>query len=336
MNAGREDLRVRVAAAGLALAGAALALGAGYARAGRSPSPAPAVAPQAATATPLSPTPALTPTPTPSATEPLRAELERFVRAKETNPSNPVDLAIAVIDLQTGEVVSVDGDERHRTGCVGKVFPAFKYVDDVQRGLKPFDDWFEYYLARTVRVSNNADSYTFITAAGIRETNEYLRRIGLEGTLITHPPAYYGTHERYGYTEPENWTTAGDAALLFAMLWRNELFPPYLSAYVIDVMTQGPATPWEYGVILADSVPAGVRVAHKIGYTYGGETPEVQPDNVWNDAGLVIVDREGGAQGYAIAILQQNLDWYGGGPAIGREANRIVFSFFNQRYGWGY
>ncbi len=286
------------------------------------------------TATPVPPTP--TPSPTPSPLEPLHRQLEDFVRAQERDAGNPNDMAITVIDLQTGEQISIDGKEKHRAGCTGKVFPAFKYVDDVQRGLQPDDDWFRYYLKRTVRDSNNADSYVFITRAGIRETNDYLRRIGIYDTLITHPPAYYGWHEDFGYTEPENWTTSDDLATIFAKLWRNELFTPWMSAMVIDVMTQGPYTPWEYGIILADSVPDGVRVSHKIGYTYGGWDPAARPDNVWNDGGIVIVERDGRTYAYAIAIMQQNLYWYGGGPGIGREANRMVFAFFNQMYGWGY
>jgi beta-lactamase class A len=260
----------------------------------------------------------------------LANDLEVLVRSLEGPDRASVDIAVAVLDLQSGETVAVDGDERHLAGCTIKFFPALKAVYDVREGQRQFDDTLDYLIQRTVRISNNADSHYLIDVVGVPETNAFMTGVvGTSGSIITHAPGYFGENALYGIEEEENYLTAADLVLAFAKLYRGELTTPELTSHLLDVMTQSWLTPAEYGVILYQTAPPEARVAHKIGYVG-------PPWNVWNDAGLVMIDRPEGTVAYAVAILTQSNQQYGDGPPTARQVAERVFQHFNEAYGLGY
>jgi beta-lactamase class A len=260
----------------------------------------------------------------------LADDLETLVRSLEGPDRASADIAVAVLDLQSGEAVAVDGDERHLAGCTIKFFPALKAVHDVQEGTRTFDDNLDYLIQRTVRISNNADSHYLIDLVGIPEINAFMTGVvGTRGSLISHAPGYLGENVAYGIEEEDNYLTANDLVLAFGKLYRGEVTTPGLTAYLLDVMTQSWLTPAEYSVILYQAAPVEARVAHKIGYVG-------PPDNVWNDAGLIMIDRPGGTVAYAVAILAQNSQAYGDGPPVARQVAERVFQYFNEAYGLGY
>jgi beta-lactamase class A len=283
----------------------------------------------------------LPPTPEPEETEPaepplspgmarLSDDLEALVRSLEGPDRASVDISVAVLDLQSGEGVAVDGDERHLAGCTIKFFPALKAVYDVREGERQFDDTLDYLIQRTVRISNNADSHYLINLVGVPETNAFMENVlGTRGSIITHAPGYFGENALWGIEEEENYLTASDLVLAFTKLYRGELTTPELTSHLLDVMTQSWLTPPEYGVILYQTVPPQARVAHKIGYVG-------PPENAWNDAGLVMFDRPEGTVTYAVAILTQYNREYGEGPPVARQIADRVFQHFNETYGLGY
>jgi len=260
----------------------------------------------------------------------LADDLEALVRSLEGPDRASVDIAVAVIDLQSGEGVAVDGDEGHVAGCTIKFFPALKALHDVQEGQRQFDDTLDYLVQRTVRISNNADSHELIDLVGVPEINAFMTGVvGTKGSTISHAPGYFGESASDGVEDEDNFLTANDLVLTFAKLYRGELTTPELTAHLLDVMTQSWLTPAEYGVILYQAAPPQARVAHKIGYVG-------PPDNVWNDAGLVMLDRPDGTVAYAVAILTQHNREYGDGPPVARQVAERVFQYFNETYGLGY
>ncbi len=271
--------------------------------------------------------------PEPELSEPMASlltDLEALLRELEGPGRERADIAVAVVDLQSGEAISVDGDEQHLGGCTIKLFPALKAAHDVQVGSRAFDASLEYLLQRTVRVSNNGDSRYLINLVGVPETNAFMTEvIGTEGSLITHAPGFYGENVLHGIEEPDNHLTADDLVLAFSKLYRGELTTPELTTFLLDVMTQSWLTPPEYGVILSQAAPSGVRVSHKIGYVG-------PPSNVWNDAGVVMVDTDEGTIAYAVAILTEANDYYWQGPSRGRQIAERVFQHFNETYELGY
>jgi beta-lactamase class A len=271
--------------------------------------------------------------PQPELSEPmarLLEDLEALVRELEGPIRERADIAVAVVDLQSGEAISVDGDDQHLAGCTIKLFPALKAAHDVQTGARAFDSSLDYLLQRTVRISNNADSHYLINLVGVPETNAFMTEvIGTEGSLLTHGPGYYGENVLYGIEEPDNYLTADDLVVAFSKLYRGELTTPELTTYLIDVMTQSWLTPPEYGVILHQAAPWGVRVSHKIGYVG-------PPFNVWNDAGVLMVDTDEGTIAYAVAILTEGNDYYWQGPPRARQIAERIFQHFNETYELGY
>jgi beta-lactamase class A len=273
-----------------------------------------------------------TPAPPPLSPEMARlaGDLEALVRSLEGPDRASVDIAVAVLDLQSGEAVAVDGDERHLAGCTIKFFPALKAVYDVREGTRQFDGTLDYLIQRTVRISNNADSHYLINLVGVPETNAFMTSVvGTSGSIITHAPGYLGENALYGIEEEDNYLTANDLVLAFAKLYRGDLTTPELTSHFLDVMTQSWLTPAEYGVILYQTAPPEARVAHKIGYVG-------PPENVWNDAGLLMFDRPEGTVAYAVAILTQYNEAYGNGPPLARQIAERVFEHFNEAYGLGY
>ena len=260
----------------------------------------------------------------------LADDLEALVRSLEGPDHAFADIAVAVLDLQSGEGVAVDGDERHLAGCTIKLFPALKSLYDVREGTRQFDDTLDYLVQRTVRISNNADSHYLIDLVGVPETNAFMTGVvGTSGSIITHAPGYFGENALHGLEEEENYLTANDLVRAFAKLYRGELTTPELTSRLLDVMTQSWLTPAEYGVILYQTAPPQARVAHKIGYVG-------PPENAWNDAGLVMLDRPEGTVAYAVAILTQYNQAYGDGPPTARQVAERVFQHFNETYGLGY
>jgi beta-lactamase class A len=260
----------------------------------------------------------------------LRGDLETLVRSLEDLDRAAVDIAVAVLDLQSGEAVAIDGDERHLAGCTIKFFPALKAVYDVREGTRQFDGTLDYLIQRTVRISNNADSHHLISLVGVPETNAFMTGVvGTNGSIITHAPGYFGDSTLDGVEDQNNYLTAKDLVLAFAKLYRGEITTPELTAHLLDVMTQSWLTPAEYGVILYQAAPPEARVAHKIGYVG-------PPENVWNDAGLIMIDRPEGTLAYAVAILTQYNEAYSDGPPTARLVAERVFQHFNEAYGLGY
>ena len=260
----------------------------------------------------------------------LRGELEALVRSLEGPDRAQADIAVAVVDLQSGEGISVDGGELHLAGCTIKIFPALEALRDVEDGNLDFDGSLDYLIQQTVRVSDNSDSRLLLYLAGLAETNAFMTEvIGTKGSIITHAPGYYGEDAADGVVEMDNYLTADDLALTFSKLYRGELVAPELSSYLLDVMTQSWLTPPEYGVILYQAAPWGARVSHKIGYVD-------PPSNVWNDAGVVMVDTAEGTIAYAVAILTQYNSDYEDGPPIARQIAERIFQHFNETYGLGY
>ncbi len=58
-------------------------------------------------------------------------------RLQQRVDASGIDAAVAVTDLQTGETVSVNGDEPHLTGCTINFFVLLQVVRDLEAGPLP-------------------------------------------------------------------------------------------------------------------------------------------------------------------------------------------------------
>lgn len=240
--------------------------------------------------------------------------------------------AVSVTDLQTGRSISINGDRAQFAACTIKIFILVAVAQDIEAGrysresvydlvlsaMGPSDTWPARELLRIVGGGD--------IGAGVHRVNEIMWGMGATGSIITHPPDFageeYGYYERYGIND--NLLTTNDLNLMLGKIWRGEVAG--LGAvgrdYLLWSMTiagpfhnasLGGPLPWE-----------GVSFYHKIGLIYS-------PTETWNDAGIVVFNRNGQQYAYAISHLSSFSD--GGwltGHSNGYAAAQVVWEAFSQ------
>jgi hypothetical protein len=292
---------------------------------GQTPTPA---------ATP-SPTPTRTPSPTPTPTavvppplEPdmlaLQAEIEAIVEdgAWAGSPS------VAITDLQTGEMVSVAGDELRYSGCVMNLFVLIAVMQEVGAGKLAIEDVGEA-VRETIRNSNPEtarDLYGLLgdgdVLEGVRLVDALIREMGFgpEDVLLDHPPAY---GEYSLGVDPNNYLTAGAMAELMRLLWDGVILDGEERDFFLGALL-GVKPGLNY---LLAVLPDEVNVGHKNGFFEGTE------GYVDNDAGIAwFTDSLGQVRAYAITYLSSE----GGGlystAQVAQEISRAAYRAFRERY----
>ena len=106
-------------------------------------------------------------------------------------------LAVAVTDLQTGETVSVNGDEPHLTGCTINFFVLLQVVRDWRLAATP-NRTVGSLIAATIYSSNPVTAHeccsiraTATQDAAIDKVNSLMQQtLGMTPDFYDHPPAY--------------------------------------------------------------------------------------------------------------------------------------------------
>ncbi|MEP7216336.1 MAG: serine hydrolase, partial [Anaerolineaceae bacterium] len=211
--------------------------------------------------------------------------------------------AIAVTDLQTGASVDVKGESYQLSGCIMNVFVLVSAMLDVQQGAYPLDD-VSGTIAATIWSSNTSTARALYRktggndlGAGLRKVGRLMNeRMGMEGTLIDHPPGYPA--ETLG-RDPNNWISANDANRGLAAIWNGGILSDPYRVYLLDAMLQVSPT---LNYLLAYN-PHG-RVSHKNGWLF--------EDGGWvdNDSGIIRFTKDGTEYAYAITFMSQDVDQF--------------------------
>jgi YVTN family beta-propeller protein len=246
----------------------------------------------------------------------LQAVLENKVR------SYYGDVAVCVTDLQTGERICVNGDAPHRTGCTINIFSLFVAMEEFMAGRARPEDW-AYWIKIGIGHSSPPQVAVFIQGIvgsleeGARRADELMHRWGMKDSLFAHLPGYPGQDPR------TNILTASETNMILARLYRGELFPPEWTAYAIDrLLDIKPGLNY----VLPLFLPAGTRVAHKIGYYMDWD------GWVYNDVGIVMTVQGDKQIAYVISYLSQGMPSEYAGYITGAELSKTVYDWFDQRY----
>jgi YVTN family beta-propeller protein len=246
----------------------------------------------------------------------LQALLENKVR------SYYGDVAVCVTDLQTGERICVNGDAPHRTGCTINIFSLFVAMEEFMAGRARPEDW-AYWIKIGIGHSSPPQVAVFIQGIvgsleeGARRADELMHRWGMKDSLFAHLPGYPGRDWR------DNILTASETNMILARLYRGELFPPEWTAYAIDrLLDIKPGLNY----VLPLFLPAGTRVAHKIGYYFDWD------GWVYNDVGIVMTVQGDKQIAYVISYLSQGMPSEYAGYITGAELSKTVYDWFDQRY----
>lgn len=240
------------------------------------------------------PPPELPPPPDP-AFDALQADLAAMVA------SWPGEHAVSVLDITTGRMISLNGARPQLAACTIKIPILVAVAQDLEAGryrmedvdglvrsaMGPSNTW---PVRELLRISGGDD-----VGAGVQRANAIMAQLGAQRSLLTHPPGYYW--EEYGYAAShgivDNLLTSDDLVRVLAAIYEREAVSPLVGDYVLWSMSLAPT--WMNNSLGAP-LPAGVELYHKVGQLYG-------PFHTWNDAGIVVYERDGERRAYAVAYL---------------------------------
>ena len=232
------------------------------------------------------------------------------------------DVAICVADLQTNEEICVNGNALHRTGCTINMFALFAAVEEFQAGRANPEEWADW-IRIGIGHSSPPQVAVFLEGIkgsleeGVRRANELMQSWGMRDSLFDHVPGYPGPDWR------PNVLTARETNMVLAKLYRGELFSADWTAYAMGrLLDIKPGLNY----VLPGLLPAGVRVAHKIGYYADWD------GWVYNDAGIVMVEREDSRFAYGISYLSQAMPSEYAAYSFGAQLSRTVYDWFEQQH----
>ncbi len=238
------------------------------------------------------------------------------------------NVAVAAIDLQTGESVAVKGDDPRQAGCTVNWFVLLSNVLDLQNGSFPESNVGDL-IARTIWGSNPFTAHELLLKTGggsvqngVFKVNELLARMGLHNTIFDHPPGYEGDYLEYSLRGSANLITANDAIQALAQFYDGSVVNLRWRDYLMEKMVN--VKPG-----LQYLIPAGVgdaTVSHKNGFSW------VQSGWIDNDIGIVTFDTSSGEHAYAIVIYIEDIPTEYADIPIGQTVSRLIWEYFSAHY----
>jgi hypothetical protein len=232
--------------------------------------------------------------------------------------------AVAVTDLQTGETVSVNGETPHLPGCLTNLFLLIEVVRRIDSGELQLAQ--AHHLLVATSWSSNAatarDLYVLLgrgdAVEGVRAVDELIKKVlKLGGVVLDHPPGYSEHSLGVAYN---NMVTAEATNRTLAALWHGDLLSKESRAYLLGRLREvKPGLNY-----LTAALPEGV-VGHKNGF-FVGDTGYVD-----NDAGIVVLDRNGTQYAYAVSFLSQEVPWKYGDVELGQRLVRLTYDVMASR-----
>ena len=235
-------------------------------------------------------------------------------------------LALAVVDLQSGAMASVDAARAYPAASLFKLPILLEVLTEEEAGrldperqleIRP-EDWTDGSGVLQARVgdqlsvreltrlmiqdSDNIAALVLLDVVGVPSVNELAERLGLASTrLVDHRAGEAGDHT----------TSAADMAHLLVGLATGQLVSARVAEQALSLLELKQSVTW-----LGDDLPFWVKVAHK-----WGDLPEAR-----HDAGIVYTPRGS----YAIAVLTENSPADDSARAIAR-ASRLTYDYLAAR-----
>lgn len=262
-------------------------------------------------------------------TAPLRDMLPLEVELQSLVTSWSGEHAVSVTDLQTGQTVSVNGNRRQLAACTIKIPLMIAIAQDIEAGHYTADD-VDALVRSAMGPSNTAPARDLIglvgngdITTGIHRINQIMWDMGAANSLMTHPPGYYWMELGYAQSHgtANNVLTTNDLNLVLGKLYHGKLLSPELTEYVLWSMTIAPD--W-MNQSLGAPLPAGVSFYHKVGQIY-------EPSNTWNDAGVVVFERDGQPYAYAISYLGSYGASWNEAYTHAIQVSEVTWHFFNSQ-----
>jgi len=233
-----------------------------------------------------------------------------------------IEVGIAVTDIQTGQTISVGGNDLHKTGCTMNMFALFAAVGEFQAG-RADPDSVAYNVNVGIGHSYPPQVYRLMAnvfgsaQAGVQRGQEMMTSWGMKASRFYQLP-YYPVGPQM------NSLTALEVNMVLTKLYRGELFEPEWTDYTLARLRN---IAGYLNYILPSQLPDSATVAHKIGYFWDSD------GWVNNDAGLVtFTGGDGKEKAYVITYLSQKARTEYTGYSFGARLSGIVWDYFAATY----
>lgn len=214
------------------------------------------------------------------AATPALAEAPAGLRFLETNlnsiaDSSPGNIGIAALDLRTGEMVAVHGDEAFPMASTVKIAVAANYLAQVEFGRRSLDERIggrtasQLMHAMITRSDNHATDLLIRNLGGPDRIHEWLEQRNITGMRIDRNIAQLLAAKRDLWDVRDSSTPKAMVELL-RRLDNGTLLRPWSRAYLLGLMSQCITGRNRMRAML----PAGTRVEHKTG-TLSGYSSDV-------------------------------------------------------------
>ncbi len=189
--------------------------------------------------------------------------------------STPGDVGVAALDLKSGELVSIRGDEPFPMASTVKIAVAANYLAQVEHGRRSLDDRISGRSARSlieammIRSDNHATDILMRDLGGPKTLQSWLSQNGLSGLRIDRNIAQLLRSKRDLWDVKDSATPRAMVTLL-QKLDSGKLLRPQSRSYLLDVMSRCKTGKNRIRGLL----PAWARVENKTG-TLSGYTSDV-------------------------------------------------------------
>ncbi|MEA1071906.1 serine hydrolase [Sphingomonas sp. LY29] len=180
------------------------------------------------------------------------------------------DVGIAALDLKTGELISVHGDEPFPMASTVKVAVAANYLAQVEAGRRTLDDRIGSRSARSlidamlIRSDNNATDVLMADLGGPETLQRWLNQHALTGLRVDRNIDQLLRSKR-DLRDVRDSSTPKAMVELLRRIDSGELLRPTSRAYLLDVMARCTTGKNRIRGLL----PMGTRVEHKTGTLSG-------------------------------------------------------------------
>ena len=201
----------------------------------------------------------------------------QFLEARLSNlaSSSPGNIGIAALDLRTGELVAIHGDEPFPMASTMKVAVAANYLAQVEFGRRSLDERIggrtasQLMHAMITRSDNHATDLLIRNLGGPERIQEWLEQRNVTGLRIDRNIAQLLAAKRDLWDVRDSSTPKAMVELL-RRLDNGTLLRPWSRAYLVNLMGQCITGKNRMRAML----PAGTRVEHKTG-TLSGYSSDV-------------------------------------------------------------
>jgi beta-lactamase class A len=210
--------------------------------------------------------------PAAAASSPSLVTLEQQLSSLLAEKSS--DVGIAALDLNTGDMVSIKGDQSFPMASTVKVAVAALYLAQVDHGRRSLDDTINGTPVRSlmarmlIHSDNRATDILLRDLGGPRALDRWLQDNGVRGLRVDRTIAQLLSDKRDLWDRRDSSTPLAMVDLL-KRIYRAELIKPQSRNYLLDLMAQ-----CQTGKNRMKALLPGVPVEHKTG-TLNGYTGDV-------------------------------------------------------------